>query len=209
MAMSFNDALRRRLSAIDEMGSSQSTWERLRNAREREKELQNQGLDWQESIANRLAIQQSNANSMQNGLSAGFGAMPGLGGAFGSFMQAIAGKESGGNYGALNRHSGAMGKYQIMPGNIQGRGRGWDYEALGRDISTSQFMASPQIQEKIARYKLQQYYNRYGPAGAAIAWYAGPGAANRYASSGQVSNSMEANGYPSVQAYVNAILSRL
>ena len=64
---------------------------------------------------------------------------------FSSFMGAISAKESGNNYGARNRDSGAMGKYQIMPANIQGN-RGWDYEALGRNISTSQFMASPHLQ---------------------------------------------------------------
>jgi hypothetical protein len=114
-------------------------------------------------------------------------------------------KESNNNYSAVNKHSGAMGKYQIMPSNIRGKGRGWDYEALGRDVTTQQFMQSPEIQEKIARYKLQSYYQRYGPAGASIAWYAGPGAAQKYAKNGYVSNAGQANGYPSIAAYMNAI----
>jgi len=122
---------------------------------------------------------------------------------FDKFMQAISGQESGGNYGAKNKSSGAMGKYQIMPGNISGKGRGWDYEALGHDVSTQQFMSSPQLQEQIARFQLQKYYNKYGPRGAAIAWYAGPGALSyKNLNSGQ-------GAYPSINNYANAIMRRL
>jgi hypothetical protein len=112
---------------------------------------------------------------------------------FDRFMRAIAAQESGGRYGAVNRSSGAMGKYQIMPFNIRGGRRGWDYEVLGRDISTSQFMRNPQLQEQIARAKLQGYYRRYGARGAAEAWYGGPGSIGR--------------GY--VRGYSNSILRRM
>lgn len=131
--------------------------------------------------------------------------IPGVAGNFGKFLAAIAERESGGNYSARNRGSGAMGKYQIMPGNIRGSGRGWDYEALGRDISESQFMASPQLQEAIARYKLRQYYNKYGPWGAAVSWYAGPGAL-KYSS--QSMNRRQGK-YSSINTYANAILRRM
>lgn len=129
--------------------------------------------------------------------------IPGASGTFGKFLAAISGQESGGNYSARNRSSGAMGKYQIMPSNIRGSGKGWDYEALGRDISEAQFMASPQLQEAIARYKLQQYYNKYGARGAAIAWYAGPGALKyKNLNSNQ-------GAYPSINNYANSILRRM
>lgn len=124
---------------------------------------------------------------------------------FDAFMNAIGSKESGGNYRARNKSSGALGKYQIMPGNLGGKKSGWDYEALGRDVTPGQFMASPQIQEAIARYKLQQYYNKYGARGAAIAWYAGPGAL-KY-SSGSLNRGQ--NGYPSINSYARDILKRL
>jgi hypothetical protein len=126
-------------------------------------------------------------------------------GGFDSFLRAISGQESGGNYGARNKDSGAMGKYQIMPGNIRGSG-GWDYEALGRNITTQQFMASPQLQESIAQYKLQSYYNKYGAAGAAVAWYAGPGAVSSYMKGG--GNGSQGN-YPSIRGYVNSILAKM
>lgn len=125
------------------------------------------------------------------------------GGSFENFVNAITGQESGGNYNARNRSSGAMGRYQIMPGNIRGSGKGWDYEALGRDISESQFMSNPKLQDAIARYKLQQYYKKWGPRGAAIAWYAGPGAVNR------VNLNKSQGAYPTINQYANAILKRM
>lgn len=127
-------------------------------------------------------------------------------GNFGSFMNAIAQQESGGSYSARNRSSGAMGKYQIMPGNISGRKRGWDYEALGRDVSAQEFMNSPQIQEAIAQYKMREYYNKWGPRGAAIAWYAGPGAVSGYSQSAL--NAPQGQ-YPSISGYAQQILQRL
>lgn len=122
-------------------------------------------------------------------------------GKFGAFIQAISGQESGGSYGAVNRDSGALGKYQIMPSNLSGSGRGWDYEALGRDVSSQQFLNNPRLQEQIARYKLRQYFNQYGPAGAASAWYSGsPDNWNSTASQGA---------YPSIHQYVLDILRRM
>jgi len=124
-------------------------------------------------------------------------------GTFGKFIAAITGQESGGNYSARNRSSGAMGRYQIMPGNLGGKHSGWDYEALGYDVSPGQFMASPQIQDAIAQYKLRQYYNQYGPWGAAVAWYAGPGAVSR-------ANKNKSQGaYPTINQYANSILRRM
>lgn len=121
-------------------------------------------------------------------------------GDFGAFVRAIAGKESGGSYTARNRDSGAMGKYQIMPSNIEGPG-GWDMEILGRNITPQQFMANPALQDKIALGKLRQYYNKYGPRGAASAWYSGD--PNKW------QNTSPQGGYPSIAAYVQDIIRRM
>lgn len=121
---------------------------------------------------------------------------------FEKFISAITGQESGGNYNARNSSSGAMGRYQIMPGNINGSRKGWDYEALGRDITPQQFMSNPKLQDAIARYKLQQYYNKWGPRGAAVAWYAGPGAVGKAGGKSQ-------GAYPTINAYANSILKRM
>jgi hypothetical protein len=66
-------------------------------------------------------------------------------------------------------------------------------------------MSNPQLQEAIAKYKLQQYYNKYGPRGAAIAWYAGPGAVNY--SSGALNRGQ--GKYSSINQYANGILRQL
>ena len=83
-------------------------------------------------------------------------------GDFESFVSAISGQESGGNYDAVNGRTGASGKYQIMPGNWPN----WSAEAgLPSDAPMT-----PENQEKVARFKLKQYYDKYGARGAAIAW---------------------------------------
>lgn len=121
-------------------------------------------------------------------------------GDFGSFVNAIRRKESGGNYGAVNRHSGALGAYQIMPGNLGP----WSREILGRSVSRSEFLSNPRIQDAIAIGKLKQYYQRYGPAGAAVAWYAGPGAV-----SSKMKSTKAQGQYPSIQVYWQSILGMM
>jgi hypothetical protein len=98
------------------------------------------------------------------------------GNTFENFLHAISGRESGGNYKARNPDSGALGKYQIMPGNVGP----WSRQILGYSITPQQFYASPKYQEQIAQGMLRQYYNQYGPGGAAVAWYAGPGTASKW-----------------------------
>lgn len=216
MATPFQEAMRRRLMAIDDQGNAQTTWETIAAQRAAERKRDDEAYNWQRAYIDRMNM----INDTQRQIAGGAGFSYGAGdprrfelgngsNPFEKFVNQIASKESNNNYGAVNRHSGAMGKYQIMPSNIQGAGRGWDYEALGRDVTTAQFMKSPQIQEQIARYKLQQYYNKYGPAGASIAWYAGPSAASKYANSGYVSTRGESGGYPSVSAYMNSIMGGL
>jgi hypothetical protein len=125
---------------------------------------------------------------------------------FENFLGAISQRESGGNYNARNRDSGAMGKYQIMPGNISGSG-GWDMEVLGRNISTQQFMNSPALQEQIAQGMLKKYYNKWGPAGAAVGWYAGPGRVPGYLANHSTNTYQRPQGkYSSINAYAQGIL---
>lgn len=121
---------------------------------------------------------------------------------FRALLQAIAGKESGGNYGAVNKDSGALGKYQIMPSNLGGTGSGWDYDALGRDVSVQEFLNNPRIQERIARHRLRNYYKQHGVEGAASAWYSGD--PNKWRTSKGPQGS-----YPSIYSYVMDILARM
>lgn len=203
---SFHDALRRRLQTIQATGEDQTTWARLQAQRKAERNQLQAGIDRLSAINAAYSQQGQNAASMQGGFSWKPGAVTSTGNSqLDAFIGAIGQKESGNNYKAVNKHSGAMGKYQIMPANINGTGRGWDYEVLGRDITTSQFMSSPELQDQIARAKLTEYYNKYGAAGAAIAWYAGPGAANKYKNTGYVSGAAQ-GAYPSIAKYMQAIL---
>jgi len=151
------------------------------------------------SILDRLRQMQNNTGGSMNSPVAG-GSTTGGGSEFNRLVSAIAGKESGGNYRAVNRSSGALGKYQIMPGNVGP----WSREILGRTVSTSEFLRNPQLQDAIARGKLQQYYKQYGAAGAATAWYAGPGAVRN-----KMGSTRKQGAYPSINAYWQDILRRM
>lgn len=124
------------------------------------------------------------------------------GSAIDKLMRAIKSQESGGNYKATNP-SGASGGYQILRSNFEGPG-GWDRDALGRDITYDQFINSPSLQDAIARYRLSSYLAKYGAAGAAAAWYGGPGAVSH-----MYDKTPQPGGYPSFYAYIQSVLSKM
>ena len=118
---------------------------------------------------------------------------------FDNLVAAIGGQESGGNYNAKNGRTGASGKYQIMPDNWPS----WSQEAglpAGAEMT-------PENQEKVARFKLKQYYDKYGARGAAIAWYGGEGAL-KYSAGAM--NRKQGNGdEPSINEYADSVLARM
>ena len=123
-----------------------------------------------EAFKNRLNKESEPANFWAE---LGGGGTTSGGGDFDSFVNALSGQESGGTadpYKATNARTGASGKFQIMPGNWAG----WAAEAGLKGASMT-----PENQEIVARYKLKQYYDKFGPELAAVAWYAGPGNAQR------------------------------
>jgi hypothetical protein len=69
--------------------------------------------------------------------------------------------------------AGEIGRYQIMQANIGP----WSREALGYSVTPAAFRASPDIQDQVARFKVQQYmdqyYAKYGIEGVARAWNTG------------------------------------
>jgi hypothetical protein len=156
--------------------------------------------------------------AQQAGQSANAGFNPGSytsgGGGGGSeferFKHAIAVQESGDNYNpkytAGNPYN-AIGKYSILASAVPA----WSKQALGYSVTPAQFKASPQIQEAVAGYHLQRLYNAYGAAGAAVAWYAGESTAKKWvaAGGGGKYNAGQAGGYPSINAYVKKLLSRM
>lgn len=87
--------------------------------------------------------------------------------------QAIGAIESGGNYNASGptvHGQNAMGKYQVMPQNLPS----WSKEALGSSISPEEFKKDPELQDRIAVYKMQAYLNQgYSPQDVASMWFSG------------------------------------
>lgn len=114
-----------------------------------------------------------------------------------SFMTALSGQESGGNYAARNSRTGASGKYQILPSNWPS----WSKEA-GLPAGSA---PTPKNQEYVARFKIQQYYNKYGNwEDVASAWYSGrPLSAIRNPNTKQ-----GAGNEPSINEYVQSVLRR-
>lgn len=113
------------------------------------------------------------------------------------FLRAISSQESGGNYGAVNRNTGALGRYQVMPSNVAP----WARRYLGMTISPSQFLRSPALQDRLVRAVMSSYVSKYGYRGAAAAWYSGnPGLADNY--------NPQRYG-PSIGSYVDSVMSRM
>lgn len=127
------------------------------------------------------------------------------------FFSKVAAQESEGNYNASNSRTKAFGKYQILPSNWPS----WSKEA-GLPEGAEQ---TPENQEKVARYKLGQYFDKYGAEGALVAWYSGEqnakrwvdGEADAIGENGQHYSwdAKQGNGdEPSIREYVNSALSQ-
>ncbi len=90
-----------------------------------------------------------------------------------NYGDAISSIESGGNYRAVGpatkNGARALGKYQVMDFNVGP----WSEEIIGRKVSPQEFIANPEIQDRIFQGKFGQYTQKYGPEGAAKAWFAG------------------------------------
>lgn len=107
-------------------------------------------------------------------------------------LWAIGQQESGGRYSVVNS-IGAVGKYQVMKANIPS----WSKAALGYSISWQKFRDSPELQEKIVRYKMNSYYKKYGFRGAASAWYSGNPSLSE--------STRPQPGGPSIKKYVDSV----
>jgi hypothetical protein len=91
------------------------------------------------------------------------------------YAGAISSIESGGNYREIGPNTGSMGralgKYQVMSANVGP----WSKEILGREVTPQEFINDPKLQDAIFEGKFGQYVKKYGPDGAARAWFAGEG----------------------------------
>lgn len=112
------------------------------------------------------------------------------------FMDAMSRLESGGNPRARNPTSGAYGEFQIMPSNWDP----WSKETFGRVAPKT-----PENQRQVARHKLLQYYDQFNDWDAvSIAWFAGPGRAQRY-KNGDTSVLNMSDGATTVRKYIDII----
>ncbi len=92
------------------------------------------------------------------------------------FMNALAEVESTNNYSALGiptKYGRAQGRYQIMS-------EFWPDWAAEAGLSRDADPWDPDNQDKVAAYKLTQYWNKYKRWDlVSVAWFAGPGRADR------------------------------
>lgn len=106
------------------------------------------------------------------------------------YQKAIAGIESGGDYGKLGpviekgRMAGdrAYGKYQVMGANVGP----WTKQHFGQELTPEQFVQNPQAQDAVFNGQFGAYAKQYGPEGAARAWFAGPGNMNNMGAKDQL-----------------------
>ena len=106
---------------------------------------------------------------------------PGGGGPSGggtNYQNAISRIESGGRYDlqgpVTSSGDRAYGKYQIMGENIPQ----WTRDALGRSMTPAEFLRNPLAQDRVFNHRFGSYVSKYGPGGAARAWFAGEGGMN-------------------------------
>lgn len=113
------------------------------------------------------------------------------------FMNALSSQESGGNYSAVNKHTGALGRWQVMPGNVSA----WARRYLGIKLTAQQFLRSPDMQNRLVKAVLGSYVSKYGYRGAAAAWYSG---------NPKLENNYKAQKYgPSIGGYVDSVMGRM
>lgn len=120
-----------------------------------------------------------------------------------AFMLALSAQESGGNYQAVNRGSGAQGRFQIMPSNWSA----WAKEA-GLPAGAAK---TPENQDRVARFKMAQYKEQFGSWDAvAVAWYAGPGAAQEYVKNPNAPRfTRQQKGGPTIREYASSVMGRM
>lgn len=112
---------------------------------------------------------------------------------------AIANQESNGNYAAINKDSGALGKYQMMPATIKG---------LGYNVTPQQFVSNPKLQEEAHGKLMAELDNRYkGDVDKILAdYYGGPRVASIV---GTPAGDKPQGKYPSINEYVAQVKQKL
>jgi hypothetical protein len=116
-----------------------------------------------------------------------------------TISSAIASQESNNNYFAMNKDSGALGKYQMMPATLKG---------LGYNVTPKEFLTNPRLQEEAHSKLIEELTTRYkGNTDKILAdYYGGPRAA---AIIGTAAGNTPQGKYPSINQYVAEVKSKL
>ncbi len=119
--------------------------------------------------------------------------------------KALSQQESGNNYSAVNPDSGALGKYQLMPFNLQ------KYAGLAdTPANRAKFLADPALQDAAHMKLLQELNTTYkGDIQKITAAYYGGAKAAAVVGTPEGDKPQMSNGreYPSVNSYVNQVLA--
>lgn len=168
-----------------------------------------QKADYQYALVDQLISQYGydNEEAVANALQSA----PSFTMSFDDLYSSMTQQESGGNTSAVNARTGAYGSLQILPSNWAQ----WSEEALGYVGD----MQNVDDYNKVASYKLKQYYDAYGPEGAMVAWYAGPTNGQRWKDGKPTAIDANGNEYswdakqgngdePSIREYVQGVSQR-
>lgn len=127
-----------------------------------------------------------------------------------ALANAIISKESGGDYSAVNKDSGALGKYQIMPSNLAAYAVGADGQPLTDSPADQKyFLDNPDVQDNAFNALMSDLSTKYNgdPAKIAAAYYGGDGAVQVLGT--PAGDKPQPGGYPSVNDYVKSVTANL
>ncbi len=110
---------------------------------------------------------------------------------FSQFQANISRQESSNNYGAVNKQSGALGRYQVMPYNVGN----WSKQYYGQTLTPQQFLHNPTAQDKVFSGYTQDQYKKYGNWGdVSSVWFTGrPASQGRHRSDGNMTGQQYIN----------------
>lgn len=120
---------------------------------------------------------------------------------FEQFFRSIVAQESGGNYsavGPVTSYGRAYGRYQVLESNVWS----WTKKFYGKSLTPAEFLKNHKAQDVVARGQLKNYWDKYGPRGAAAAWYGGEGSVNLH------NSTASQQGGPSIKDYVDSVINR-
>lgn len=120
-----------------------------------------------------------------------------------TLRNAVVAQESGGSYTIVNKDSGALGKYQIMPSNLKNL-----VGLADTPENRRKFLSSPQLQDKAFDNLISELNTTYkGDMRKVLAAYYGGGKAAQIV--GTPAGDRPQGKYPSINQYVSQVISKI